>query len=360
MTGDRNHKIVVAVALTLLTALTAQAQSTGSNSDNKTRQPVTDTRGNLPGWMFTSFPTNGTKADPPKINPFGQIGGAQTNIKPLTGPGAGIGYIDGGRTVIYQGGYGYPGYYPYGNAGTTVIVNQNPVIYPVGNIGAGQGGYESTPSTVTVVQTDPSGRTRMSTSTSSVFNGFAVPGYTTSFVSGQTVYSPFGAYIGCPRFVYSRYVIVGASYPYLNGRNTNLIISPWSASDPYINADANRGQNLGLALRDFSRFWEQGNAAGLRRRVQPDVPVAVFDAGQLVYSLRRVDFLALAADALDQVQTVSFRFTDIRERNDGLVNAYAIHTYRSRTDGTTHSVQICYTLVYLNGDWYLSAASIAP
>ena len=359
MIGDRNYKIAAAAALTVLTAITAQAQ-TNNSSDNKTRQPATDTRVNLPGWMFTPFPVNGTKAEPPKINPFGQNGNTTMNVKPLTGPGAGIGYIDGGKTVIYQGGYGYPGYYPYGGAGTTVIVNQNPVIYPSGNTASGETGYESTPPTVTVVQTDPFGRTQMSTSTASIFNGFAFPGYTTSFVSGQTVYSPFGAYVGCPLYVYSRYVIVGAPYPYLNGRDTNIVISPWSAGDPYIIADAARGQNLGIALRDFSRFWEQGNAAGLRRRVQPDVPVAVFDAGRLLYSLRRVDFLALAADALDQVQTVSFRFTDVRERNDGLVNAYALHTYRSRTDGTTHSVQICYTLVYLNGDWYLSAASIAP
>jgi hypothetical protein len=155
-------------------------------------------------------------------------------------------------------------------------------------------------------------------------------------------------------------VVLGAPYPYLNGRDTGLVISPWSASDPYVIADAGRGRSLAVTLADFTRFWEQGNAAGLRRRVQPDVPVAVFDGDQLVYSLRRVDFLALAADALDQIETASFRFTDVRERSDGLVNAYARHTYRSREDGTMHTVQVRYTLVYLDGEWYLSATSITP
>jgi hypothetical protein len=297
--------------------------------------------------MFTPFPVNGAKPNQPAIP-------GPVNVKPLNGPGAGIDYIDGGNTVIYQP--GYPGYpvYPYGGAGTTVIVNQNPVIYPVGN-GAGQFGYESTPPTVTVVQTNSAGRTRMST-----FSGFAFPGYTTSYTSGQTVLSPFGAYVGCPRYVYSRYVVWGSTYPYLNGRDTNIVISPWAMNDPYVIANGDRGRSLGVALRDFSRFWESNNAAGLRRRVQTDVPVAVFDGGRLVYSLRRADFLALAADASDQIQTTSFRFTDIRERSDGLVNAYALHTYRSRDDGTTRTVQVRYTLVYLDGDWYLSATTISP
>jgi hypothetical protein len=131
-------------------------------------------------------------------------------------------------------------------------------------------------------------------------------------------------------------------------------------NDPYVIANENRGRSLGVALSDIIRFWESDNAAGLRRRVQPDVPVAVFDGETLIYSLRRADFLALAADASDQIQTSSFRFTDIRERSDGLVNAYALHTYRSRDDGTTRTVRVRYTLVYLDGDWYLSATSIAP
>ncbi len=354
MTLDRNKKIVAVAALTLFTAASAQAQ-TGDDRRNRDRQPqpVPGNRSAPPGWMFTPFPVNGARPNPPAV----PAGGPST-VKPLNGPAAGIDHINGGTTVIHQSGYPYyPGYpaYPYGGAGTSVIVNQNPVTYPVGNWGAGTFGYQSTPPTVTVVRTSPTGRTRMST-----YSGFAFPGYTTAFTSGQTVLSPFGAYLGCPRYVSSRYVILGAPYPYLNGRDTNIVISPWAENDPYMVANASRGRSLGTALRDLSRFWESGNAAGLRRRIQPDIPVAVFDGGSLVYSLRRVDFLALAADASDQIQTSSFRFTDVRERSDGLVNAYATHTYRSRDDGTTRTVQVRYTLVYVDGDWYLSATSISP
>jgi hypothetical protein len=114
MIGDRKNKVAASVALTLLTAMTAQAQT--NSSDNKNRQPVTNTRANLPGWMFTPFPVNGTKAEPPKINPFGLNGSTPMGVKPLTGPGAGYRRHHGGKTVIYQS--GFPGYYPHGGAGT--------------------------------------------------------------------------------------------------------------------------------------------------------------------------------------------------------------------------------------------------
>jgi hypothetical protein len=326
MIGDRN-KIIAAVAVaTLFIAPSAHAQTGGQAS--------------LPGWMYTPFPVNGRKADPPKMVPFG-------------GPFPGGSAVNGNRTVIYQSGYpGYfPGYpvYPYG--GATVIVNQNPVIYPTNN------GYESTPPIVTVVETTPRGRTRMYSG--NLFSNCLFPGYTTAFVSGQTVLSPFGTYFGCPPYVYSRYAVSGARYPYLGGRDTSLVISPWSATDPYVTANAERGNALGTALKDLSRFWEQGNAAGLRRRVQPDVPVAIIDNGRLSYSLRRSDFLSIAADALDQIETISFRFTDIRTRTDGLVSAYALHTYRSK-DGIPHTTRPHYTFVYLGGDWYLSSVSTLP
>lgn len=339
MPVDLKRRVAFTAAVTLL-AVGAQAQTTDSRDERNRQPPATDARFNLPGWMYTPFPVNGARAEPPKMNPFVVSGGVPLNIRPLNGTGAGSSPLNGGTTVIYQGGYGYPGYsgYPYGSAG--------------------QYGYESAPSAVTVVQTDASGRTRMSPS--ALFDGCAFPGYTTSFVSGQTVFSPFGAHAGCPRYVYARYVILGAAYPYLSGHDTNIVISPWAANDPYVSANESRGRTLGVALRDFSRFWEQSNAAGLRRRVQPDISVAVFDGERFLYSLRRVDFLALAADALDQVESVSFRFTDVRERSDGLVNAYALHTYRSRNDGTLHTVRVCYTLVYTGGDWYLSATSILP
>jgi hypothetical protein len=66
----------------------------------------------------------------------------------------------------------------------------------------------------------------------------------------------------------------------------------------------------------------------------------------------------MAADALDRVTTQSFRFRDVRDRSDGLVNAYATHTYRVRGEGGgTRVAEVRYTLVYVDGDWYVSALS---
>lgn len=368
----RLKKGVAAAAILIVCAAGAHAQTTDTNRNGDdshhptppplpmplpTPPPVTDNRPTLPGWMFTPFPTNGGNNNLPKTNPLLPVkpwfsgnlpdgsnrNGGNTGTYPPGYPGYGYGY-----------GYGYGGYGGYGGAGTSVIINQNPVIYPGNYSGSGELGYESTPPIVTVVQTDGRGRTRMSS-----FSGCVFSGYTSSFISGQSVLSPFGAYVGCPRYVYSRFALL-SPYPYLNGYDSGIVIAPWYAGDPYLAANVRRGRALGTALRDFVLFWEQGNAAGLRRRVQPDIPVAVFNDGRFAYSVRRADYLALSADALDQVETVSFRFVDVRERNDGLVSAYALHTYRSRADGTTHTVRVRYTLVYGDGDWYLSAFSLSP
>ncbi|MBC8101928.1 MAG: hypothetical protein H7Z41_04990 [Cytophagales bacterium] len=361
MTGNRNNVLVAAAAVAAL--MTAAASASAQTADRRDRNPPPAT---LPGWVFTPYPVNNRVPSPPPANHFVVGGGTPRNSYLPSGPAPSClpRYIPGGTTVIYQSSYPcYPNYPTYGAPGTNVIVNQNPVTYPAGTTVDGETRYESTPPIVTVVQTDGKGRTTMSSasvSSTSVFNNCAFPGYATAYLSGQTVVSPFGAYFGCPRYVHTRYVVLSTPYPYLSGRDTSSVISPYSPEDPYVTADASRGRALGVALEDLRRFWENGNAAGLRRRVQPDLSVGVFEGERFAYSLRRVDFLALAADALDRVQTISFRFTEVRERSDGLVSAYALQTYRSGDEGTVRTTRVRYTLVYLDGDWYLSAFSLVP
>lgn len=188
-------------------------------------------------------------------------------------------------------------------------------------------------------------------------------GYQTIFVPGRTCASPFGAYYGLPGFISTQYVIT-TPYGYLGGREIG-VSSVWSGVMSTGSAAASSPQRTTLraALNDLSAFWEENDARALRRRIATDQPVAVFQNEQFLYSLRRTDFLALSSDALDRVTTLSFRFDDVRDRSDGLVNAYATHVYRLRGDSSsgTRTASVRYTLAAApGGDWYVSAVSLSP
>lgn len=179
-------------------------------------------------------------------------------------------------------------------------------------------------------------------------------GYRNTYVPSQTCVSPFGVYHQGAPYISSTYVIV-SPYAYANGRELDTSALEGS----YYDNNALRGQSLQAALGDIVRFWQTGDGRTMRRRVAADLTVAVFENETYRYALRRSDFLALAADALDQVDTISFRFTDVRQRSDGLVNAYATHTFRAT--GESAAVQratVRYTLVYVDNDWFLSAVSL--
>jgi len=114
-------------------------------------------------------------------------------------------------------------------------------------------------------------------------------------------------------------------------------------------------------LNDLSALWEENDRRALRRHIARNWNIAVFQNEQYAYALDATNFLALTQDAIDQVQTMAFRFTRIVRRDDGLVNAYAIHRYRARqgADFPRSAVVRC-TLQYGGGEWYLSAISLAP
>ena len=182
-------------------------------------------------------------------------------------------------------------------------------------------------------------------------------GYRTIYVPGQTCVSPFRVY-NCPSYISASYVVT-SPYRYVSGRELSAF-QPFADEDRYYAADTSRGRLLRAALNDLARHWEENDARALRRRVLPDVAVAVFQQERYLYSLRQSDFLALAGDALDRVSTLSFRFHAVRDRTDGLINAYATHSYRVRGENVTRVATLRYTLVFVDGDWYVSAVSLSP
>jgi len=240
---------------------------------------------------------------------------------------------------------------------TTVIINNTPVIYPVNDPINGYG-YVSTPPLATVVETLPNGRTRMTTS--EIDAGCTFPGYAAFDQTGQTVLSPFAIYSGCTPYLYRRYVVFSTPSVCADRYVELTSINPWNAYDAAGSVTAS-SLSLRTALDDVAAYWQEGRIAGLRRRTAPDVSVAVFRGDRFAYSLHRTDFLALASDALQDVHTVSFQFTDVRRRSDGLISATAEHRYYPR-GGSSRAVQtarIGYTFVYLSGDWYVTAFTLA-
>jgi len=189
-------------------------------------------------------------------------------------------------------------------------------------------------------------------------------GYSPTCGAGYGYVSPFAVY-NCPPYIGASSVLISMPYPYAGGWEQGTYAG-WTGNNRsgYSGAtDDYRDRSLRAALNDLSRFWEENDVRALRRRVSPSFAVAVFGGERHLYSLREADFLALAADALDRVRTISLRFDDVRDRNDGLVNAYAVHVYRLRGEDVSAAPRVAtlrYTLVHVDGDWYVSAVSLAP
>ena len=181
-------------------------------------------------------------------------------------------------------------------------------------------------------------------------------GYVSTYQPGLSFYSPFRIY-NCPTYIHREYLVT-TPYPYLSGRETYTVL-PYSDNDRYYRSNVHRGQALRAALNDLIRFWEDEDGRALRNHISPDLSIGVFQDEKYAFSLRRADFLDLSADAQDRVTTLSFRFDSVRERSDGLVNAQATHLYRVRGERESRSAAVRYTLIYVDGTWYVSAISHA-
>ena len=123
-----------------------------------------------------------------------------------------------------------------------------------------------------------------------------------------------------------------------------------------------KAELLREALTDVQNFWLHDDPRALRRRIASGGMVAVFQSEKFAYSLKRTDFLALATDTLDKTQTRTFEFKRVVARNDGLVNAYAAHTFRvpKSVDQSMRRATVRATLSWDGSQWLLSAVSFSP
>ncbi len=309
-------------------------RSGGDFSPSGTRTGAEPRRGTLPSSVGGMLPggrngSGGGIAPLPSVTllpPRFQAGGIAQSALPRglprrTGRRGGATVYQGGNVYYYDYGYGY-----YDNYSSSYYV---PPVTGVSIVLPGGGAAY-------------------------VFNG-----YSTTYYPGTTFYSPYW-YYRSPTFI-QRSFLLTAPYPFLYGRELSDARSyGWGDEDRYFSTETARTKGLRAALNDVARFWEENDARALRRRVSPDFAVGVFQDENYAYSLKRADFLALSSDALDRMTTVSFRFDTVRDRTDGLVNAYATHVFRVRGEPETRTATVRYTLVYVDGDWFVSAISHTP
>ena len=222
--------------------------------------------------------------------------------------------------------------------------------------------------------------------TVTLFNGYA-PVYST----GQTVLSPYGAFYGSPAYIGAGYVI-DTPYPYASSREiaalsgitivggTNTVYvqnapqiapqTPSGANNSDGAGDANdpnaitgqKADRLRDALADMQAFWVRDDVRALRRHLSANGTIAVFQNEKFAYSLKRADFLSVSTDTLNRVQTQGLDFRRVTVRSDGMVNAYAAHTYRvvESVNQTPQKATMRVTLAWDGNNWLLSAISLSP
>ncbi len=352
-------------------------------------------------------PPNGSFAP----NPYGGGGGTviynnnygQQNFGYGGYPSGYYGFHNGVAGYGYPNGYGYNGVVTYSNGYSAGGYTSGYINNYSNNFGYNQNYNSGTTITTTtgalgnstVVLPRTSIRQNITTGAANIA---LFGGYASVYSAGQTVLSPFGAFYNSPAYIGTRY-IVGGPYPYIDGRETRVIngitflgygsgqnavygirgpqtgvqapsvanLTPGTPSENNTASLSNaQTQLLQAALGDLQTFWEKEDARALRRRLPSGGAIGVFQNNKFAYSLGRTEFLSIASDALDHIQTRSFEFKRVAVRNDGLVNAYATHTYAARTaqgnvsNTPLRSATARVTFLWQNNDWVVSSVAFAP
>jgi len=98
------------------------------------------------------------------------------------------------------------------------------------------------------------------------------------------------------------------------------------------------------AFADVEKAWTDGDVGLIRKHLRDnDTKISVLIKSKYAYSISSDDFAQITRDALDRLDTVSFKFSRLRKARNGDVTAYGVHVYRSTTsdngDGSSSSSQ---------------------
>jgi len=202
------------------------------------------------------------------------------------------------------------------------------------------------------------GGTTVITTGPAFLGGYYYSSYCSSPFGVYSYPSVFSNYYGFPGYIYNPSLVV-LSDPYYPTYNTPY--TPFNAptyqvtynqtnyyaSNDHVADDIQDGgpvaqkaikqayaeDSYQAAFADIERAWDNGDPSLLSKHLRDsDTKIAVSLKGKYRYSIASGDFEQISKDAFDRLQTVSFKFTELRKAKNGDITAYGTHTYKASGD----------------------------
>lgn len=115
---------------------------------------------------------------------------------------------------------------------------------------------------------------------------------------------------------------------------------------------SSRWDRIDEALADIRSAWISARFDLIKQHVQPASTMAVLTDGNYDYAISTDDYLSMTEDAMADLNTVSFVWNKVRERQDGTVMAFADHSYWANDRATT--VYVSYTLKKVGSGYFIT------
>lgn len=194
--------------------------------------------------------------------------------------------------------------------------------------------------------------------------GYYYPYYSDNYTSTYTYPSVYTYYGGFPQYIYNPGVIVVENpyYPsyytpylpfyapsyqvvynsntyYVDNKEDARILEKGGKNAESILDDAYPKDSYQAAFADIEKAWTTGKISYLSKHLRSDeTKISVLLDKKYSYSINSDDFKDITRDALERLQTVSFKFNRMRKAKNGDITAYAVHVYKGDTNDTNNDM----------------------
>lgn len=161
-------------------------------------------------------------------------------------------------------------------------------------------------------------------------------------------------YDACRRSVYFSY----GYFPYVQTTHVQTIpytVPSYQSTRPalvngyYLAKYATLLDNALMEIRDA---WMTGKYELIDKHLDSSRTIAVFLDGTYDYSVTASDYADMTCDAIEEIQTVSFMWEDIKQRADSDYTAFGKHIFRNVL-GDMQTVYVSYTLQKMGQDYVI-------
>jgi hypothetical protein len=192
------------------------------------------------------------------------------------------------------------------------------------------------------------------------------PYYRNTFVRGQTFWSPFGFYFGvCVPYISAddcRIYPPAAEFIDVPVYQGVQFVRFDDADDQNLFNDPNLDQDqpgLRNAIDYLTEAFQGGNIDGLVTLVDPSTSIAVYQYGKYQYSLPANDYIDLARDAIQSMNTVGFSLNYLHQRAPNVFSVAGRQTYKDQ-NGQTQTNWVSFVLQDISGQWTLTQVETSP